>query len=120
MPQENRHDALVRHTLAAHLDVAPEAIAEAMDLDDDLGLDALDLVLIALALEERVGAEFPLALLESVTSVRQLSSLVGTWIEVVAPGSAFAANDDDDGPTWRRNRRGGSRASALSSPSSSR
>src|SRR5262249_51824543 len=55
------------------------------DLQRDLGLDPLDLVLIALDLEETYRAEFPIAELELVRTVGDLSTLARAWREANRP-----------------------------------
>ncbi len=51
----------------------------AMRLDEDLGLDPLDLTLIALRLEQEHGAEFPLHRLDEVRTLADLDRLVERW-----------------------------------------
>lgn len=70
---------LVCFSLALHLNVDPSAIHPLMSLDEDLGLDPLDLVLVVLRLEELGEAEFPVADLESIHSVNDLADLVRSW-----------------------------------------
>lgn len=74
---------LVRRAIAAHLEIALDEIEAEQSLEGDLGLDPLDLVLIALRLEEDVGVEFPVALLETVKTVGDLEGLVRSWLAVV-------------------------------------
>ncbi|MBS2011663.1 MAG: hypothetical protein JST00_02020 [Deltaproteobacteria bacterium] len=74
---------LVRRAIAAHLEMAQDEIEAQQSLEDDLGLDPLDLVLITLRLEEDVGVEFPVALLETVKTVGDLEDLVRSWLAVV-------------------------------------
>lgn len=75
----NRNFEIVRYALALHLDIAPDAIELTDRLDDDLGLDPLDLVLIVLRLEELAVAEFPVADLEGTTTVADLVGVVAAW-----------------------------------------
>jgi acyl carrier protein len=70
---------IVRFALALHLRTDPHDIALGDRLEADLGLDPLDLVLVALRLEEVEEGEFPVALLETVTTVADLVGLVRTW-----------------------------------------
>ena len=70
---------VVRSALALHLSVDPTAIELEHRLEADLGLDPLDLVLVVLRLEEIEGAEFPVADLETVTTVADLVSVVREW-----------------------------------------
>lgn len=77
------NELLVRRAVASHLEVPVGELYSTQSLEDDLGLDPLDLVLIALSLEEDVGVEFPVALLETVKTVGDLDSLVRSWLGVV-------------------------------------
>lgn len=70
---------LVRLALALHLDLEPDTITIAARLEDDLGLDALDLVLVLLRLEELGEAELPVADLENAETVADLVDLVDAW-----------------------------------------
>jgi acyl carrier protein len=77
---------LVRQAVAQHLGIDDLEIHEDQHLEDGLGLDPLDLVLVALRLEE-LGqvhiaselAEFPVADLERVVTVGDLADMVGGW-----------------------------------------
>lgn len=73
------HLEIVRFALALHLAVDPRDIAETDRLEADLGLDPLDLVLVALRLEEIEEGEFPVARLETVTTVADLVAIVRGW-----------------------------------------
>lgn len=70
---------VVRFALALHLSVDPDRIEPEHRLEADLGLDPLDLVLVVLRLEEIEGAEFPVADLETVTTVADLVAVVRGW-----------------------------------------
>jgi acyl carrier protein len=70
----------VRVALARHLDVDPEAVLPVHDLRADLKLYPLDLVLIALSLERDAGSEFPMAWLDTVRTVAELSSITVAWM----------------------------------------
>jgi acyl carrier protein len=70
---------MVRHLLARRLGTVPDRILGAHDLAHDLGVDPLDLVLVALDLEELGRDEFPIAKLETVRTVDDLSRLVCSW-----------------------------------------
>jgi acyl carrier protein len=72
------HHDLVSLVISRHLDVEPRRFEPSCRLDEDLGLDPLDLVLIALRLEELVQADFPLAALEFISNVDELASIVRT------------------------------------------
>jgi acyl carrier protein len=69
-------DELVCEVVARHLDVEPRTITLRTTVDRDLALDALDLVLIAIRIEEMSGIEFPIARLESVRTVADLTKIV--------------------------------------------
>jgi acyl carrier protein len=70
---------VVRCALALHLSVDPAQIELEHHLEADLGLDPLDLVLVVLRLEEIEEAEFPVADLETVTTVAELVDVVREW-----------------------------------------
>lgn len=76
------HLEIVWFALALHLDLDPEWIQPGHRLEGDLGLDPLDLVLIALRLEEIENEEFPVADLETVTTVFDLVTIVRAWSKV--------------------------------------
>jgi acyl carrier protein len=73
------HLEIVRFALALHLSVDPQDIDVEDRLEADLGLDPLDLVLVALRLEEIEEGEFPVARLEMVTTVGDLVAVVRGW-----------------------------------------
>lgn len=87
------HHDLVRAALALHLDVEPDAISADSRLSEDLGLDPLDLVLVVLRLEEIAEAELPIAELEGVGTVRELTEVVIGWTR---------ERDTDPGPVRSR------------------
>jgi acyl carrier protein len=66
----------VQRVVARHLGVPPEDIAPSARVEGDLGLDPLDLVLIGLRLEELEEREFPVAQLEAVVTVSDLTAIV--------------------------------------------
>jgi len=74
---------LVRFALALHLGILPEEIHEHQALERDLGLDPLDLVLVVLRLEELnaedTTIEFPVANLEGLLTVNDLTDVVRAW-----------------------------------------
>jgi len=72
---------LVCFALALHLEVDPSEIREEQRLEEDLGLDPLDLVLVVLRLEELGEGEFPVGDLEGITTVHDLASVVRIWNE---------------------------------------
>jgi len=71
----------VRLAIARHIDVPPSELRSTHHLSRDLGLDPLDLVLVALRLEEGADVEFPIAELESVHTVDDFAELVQAWAE---------------------------------------
>jgi acyl carrier protein len=79
MPIIHMQLEVVRLALALHLSIDPVEIELEHRLDEDLGLDPLDLVLVVLRLEEIEEAEFPVADLETVTTVADLVSVVRAW-----------------------------------------
>jgi acyl carrier protein len=68
-------DGVVRVAIAHHLGVEADAIDDDAELERDLGLDAFDLVLIVLRLEELTGDAIAIADLESVSTVGDLHEL---------------------------------------------
>jgi acyl carrier protein len=90
--RDSFHD-LVCAAIARHLDVDPRAIEAAHRLDRDLALSSLDLVLIALRLEEREQIEFPVGALASVATVGELTSLVRSWVQASEIGAPLALVD---------------------------
>ena len=75
--------ARVNVALALHLGGAPSKLERAMRLEEDLGLDPLDLILIALRIEEgeeRDHGEVPLARLETLRTVADLDAIVESWL----------------------------------------
>jgi acyl carrier protein len=83
---------LVLQSVAEHLDIEPEALSLEQELARDLGLDALDLVLVVLRLEEIEEAEFPIAALDDVETVGDLVVLVRGWSRLARVVSAPAAH----------------------------
>lgn len=77
----------VCQALARQLALAPEDIALHQRLREDLGLDSLDLSLVALRLERALRREFPLAVLDLVTSVHDLVRFVRAWAGGVSEGT---------------------------------
>lgn len=70
---------IVRFALALHLRIDPEYILEQQRLKEDLSLDPLDLVLVALRLEEIGGSEFPVDTLANVSTVADFVDTVRAW-----------------------------------------
>jgi acyl carrier protein len=70
----------LRRALIRHFGGETQEFARAALLEDDLGLDPLDLTLIALGLEEEHGEEFPLPRLRALRTVSELDDLVERWL----------------------------------------
>jgi acyl carrier protein len=73
---------LVLTAVAHHLRADPRSIDLDMHLEGDLGLDALDLILIVPRLDEITSREVAIADLEGIESVRDLRDLVLVWMRV--------------------------------------
>jgi acyl carrier protein len=73
--------AVVHGVLAAHLGIEVAAIEDEQRIDRDLGLDAFDLVLVALRLEERAPerGEFPIDALDPSMTVREVVAVHLSW-----------------------------------------
>lgn len=73
------HELFVHDVLARYLEVEPDDVATEDHLARDIGFDDLDLILVALEIEDTFASEFPMASLEGVTTVGSLVDLVRTW-----------------------------------------
>jgi acyl carrier protein len=73
---------LVLTAVANHLRVDVRSIHLDAHLAGDLGLDALDLILIVLRLDEITSTEIAIADLEGIESVRDLRDVVRVWMRV--------------------------------------
>jgi acyl carrier protein len=82
-------DEMVRAVVARHLEVAPATITRSTHLQRDLELDPLDLVLIALRIEDMMETEFPIARLEGASTVGDLMSIARSMRAASAGGTAF-------------------------------
>lgn len=69
---------LARRAIARHLEVPVTRVRARDDLDGDLGLDAFDVTLVVLRLEEEEGVEIPYGDLDRVTTVSDLAALLRT------------------------------------------
>jgi acyl carrier protein len=78
--------AVVGLVIARQLEVEPRTFARDALLAEDLGLDSLDVILVALRLEEILGVDVAIADLERVRTVGELAEFVR-----VAPPSSIAA-----------------------------
>ena len=81
----DRPQELVRVALAMHLNMDVARISPESDLEHDLHMDALDLVLVVLRLEEIEEAEFPIAELEGVATVEELTGMIRSWMRPRSP-----------------------------------
>lgn len=70
------HFETVRCAIALRLEVRRDQIAIHHRLEEDLGLDLLDVILVVLHIEELENEEFPMADLEGIRTVRDLVALV--------------------------------------------
>jgi acyl carrier protein len=77
------------YALLAPLLATEEVSVQDADLLDELGLDALDLVLIAITLEELEPEKgsFPLGALRQARSIGDLVKIVDVWWRADAPSS---------------------------------
>ena len=73
-------EVTVRSAIARHLSVDVSQIVPILHLRNDLGLHPLDLVLIALRLEDMEQIDFPIEQLGSVETVGELTALFRSWI----------------------------------------
>ncbi|MCW5835295.1 MAG: hypothetical protein KIS78_23040, partial [Labilithrix sp.] len=80
-------------TLAAYLNVDPLALDLDHRLLDDWGLDALDVALVAIELEDGLDAKIPRIALEGAGTVADLLSVVHDAVEARA-GEARGEDDD--------------------------
>ena len=76
-----REMEIVSFALSLHLEIDPNLIRLEQDLEQDLGLDPLDLVLIVLRLEEVGDGEFPVGDLEGIHTVKDLVEVVRCWTQ---------------------------------------
>ena len=86
-------EELVGSIVARHLNVSPAAIHPGSDLQRDLHLDPLDLVLIALRIEEVEGSEFPIGRLEQARSVGDLVRIVRAMRAAQPDGPEFTLDE---------------------------
>jgi acyl carrier protein len=84
----DRYDDIVSLVLSRHLDVEPRRFEPTVRLHDELGLEPLDVVLVAIALEALVAIDFPIAALEFVETVDELTSIVRSSMRGAAERAA--------------------------------
>src|SRR5262252_6271569 len=78
-PMEMRLEETIRRVVAAELGVAPESLAPDVSLVDDLATDSLDLLELAMSLEEALGLTFSSDTIEQVRTYGELvSAVIGT------------------------------------------
>jgi len=76
---EMRLEETIRRVVAAELGVAPESLAPDVSLVDDLATDSLDLLELAMSLEEALGLTFSSDTIEQVRTYGELvSAVIGT------------------------------------------
>ncbi len=76
---KNRFLNLVEAAIARHMGRNGTTVHAAQRLDEDLGLDPLDLILIVIRLEDQAGVEFPVGSLDQVRTVRDLADAIRLW-----------------------------------------
>src|SRR5512146_2050359 len=78
-PEDSMKDSfanLVRHAVARHLGIPDDCVDPSHRLREDLGLLPLDLVLVALCLEDVASTRFPVERLDSVGTVEALTGFL--------------------------------------------
>jgi acyl carrier protein len=70
---------LVEAAITRHIGRSNIELNAAQRLDEDLGLDPLDVILIVIRLEEQAGVEFPVGSLDRVRTVRDLADAIRMW-----------------------------------------
>jgi acyl carrier protein len=105
-------DELVRDVVARHLDVDVNDIGPDLHLQHDLHLDPLDLVLIALRLEEMEQREFPIYRLGLAETVGDIADVVAAMRDGGFEEAIFTLDDPTAAVSLRahRTRRRGHRA----------
>lgn len=76
---KNRFLNLVELAIARHVGPKHAEVHASQRLDEDLGLDPLDVILIVIRLEEQAGVEFPVGSLDGVRTVRDLAEAIRDW-----------------------------------------
>ncbi len=84
--------SFVRHAIASHLRLPDVCVEPSQRLREDLGLLPLDLVLIALSLEDVAGIRFPIERIESVCTVEELTRFL--WSCRYGSHTAFPRRED--------------------------
>jgi len=70
---------LVELAIVRHVGPGCISVHASQRLDEDLGLDPLDVILIVIRLEEQAGVEFPVGSLDHVRTVRDLAEAIREW-----------------------------------------
>jgi acyl carrier protein len=76
-PVQSRSLPGVQSAIARHLEIPLGTVRSAHRLREDLGLDQLDLVLLAMKLEHRFHVDLPFYLMQRIETVETLSG----WID---------------------------------------
>jgi hypothetical protein len=85
-PIRCRASVIVRAAIARHLSAPISFVLEEHALDDDLGLDGLDLALVGIALAEDTGTSVELSLLHEGARVRNLVEITRVaMLDLIAP-----------------------------------
>lgn len=85
-PIRSRALVIVRSAIARHLCAPIDFVLEEHALDDDLGLDGLDLALVGIALAEEAGTSIDFSLLPARARVRHLVELTRVaMLDLIAP-----------------------------------
>ncbi len=79
---------LVELAIARHLGSKCKEVHASQRLDEDLGLDPLDVILIVIRLEDEAGIEFPVGSLDRVRTVRDLAEAIREWQPELAPDAS--------------------------------
>jgi acyl carrier protein len=79
MTKMNRFLNLVEMAIVRHVGPKCGSVHASQRLDEDLGLDPLDVILIVIRLEEQAGVEFPVGSLDQVRTVGDLADAIREW-----------------------------------------
>lgn len=71
----------VKEILAEQLDIDPETIEMASNLQTDLGADSLDAIDIVMSIEDQYGIEVPDSVIENMRSVEDIVSFIENNVE---------------------------------------
>jgi len=79
---------IVETAIVRHLGQQQLTIQETQRLDQDLGLDPLDIIMIVIRLEDQIGIEFPIGSLDRIRTVAELADAIRAWQPEFAIGLA--------------------------------